>query len=496
MFIDSIRTIARAIFKIDVRALAAFRICLGLLILSDLIIRCGDIDAHYSDSGVLPRSVVISNLISKYYFSIHLINGLPEFQLFLFAINALVAILLIIGYRTRLMTFIAWVFLTSLNNRMIMVSTGGDTLLRLALFWSMFLPLDHAYQIKNKKSKVSRYPTSTCSTATAALLLQVIFVYFFTAIMKGKSWYEGTAVYLALHIDLMATTPAYWLREYEELLRYITFGTLAFEGFGPLLLLQPLPLLRIIGVFLFASMHSNFGIFLALGLFPFVSITCLIPFLPSVYWDKFDTYIDRFVIPRLEALNARLRYYPDLLLYRLGRSTGVASPHTPRPVIQLLVLFFLCIVVAFNLGSQKGWKTPLPDSIRHIGLFLKLNQSWNMFVNPLRGDGWFVLPGKLVDGTEVDVWTNSFKPVSYEKPARVNLLFKNYRWRKYYMNIRKKKFRKTRRYLGRWLCRRWNNTHPVPLKSFRLYFMREETLLNTREFPLKKLKTMSYTCSK
>lgn len=496
MFLDSIRTLTRAVFKVDVRALAAFRICLGLLILSDLIIRTGDITAHYSDSGVLPRSAVINNLISKYYFSIHLINGLPEFQFFLFGINALVAILLIIGYRTRLMTFIAWVFLTSLNNRMIMVSTGGDTLLRLALFWSMFLPLDHAYQIKNKKYKFSRYPTSTCSTASAALLLQVVFVYFFTSIMKGKSWYEGTAVYLALHIDLMATSPAYWLREYEELLRYLTYGTLAFETFGPLLLLQPLPLLRIVGVFLFAGMHSNFGIFLALGLFPFVSLSCLIPFLPGIFWDKFDSFIDRFVTPRVESINARLRYYPDLILYRLGRSTGAPSSLAPHTATQFLVLFFLCTTIAFNIGSLEGRKTPLPDPVRNFGLFLKLNQSWNMFVNPLRGDGWFVLPGKLVDGTEVDVWANAIKNVSYNKPERVNQLFKNYRWRKYYMNIRKKKFRKTRKYLGRWLCNRWNNTHPVPLKSFRMYYMREETLLNTSKFPIKKLRTMSYTCSK
>ncbi|NET13417.1 MAG: hypothetical protein F6K08_11435, partial [Okeania sp. SIO1H6] len=41
------------LFGLDLRSLALFRIGLALIIITDLIIRAGDLTAHYSDAGVL-----------------------------------------------------------------------------------------------------------------------------------------------------------------------------------------------------------------------------------------------------------------------------------------------------------------------------------------------------------------------------------------------------------------------------------------------------------
>src|SRR5690606_5269013 len=44
------------LFGIDLRALATFRICAGLLLLVDLLDRASSLELHYADAGVLPRT--------------------------------------------------------------------------------------------------------------------------------------------------------------------------------------------------------------------------------------------------------------------------------------------------------------------------------------------------------------------------------------------------------------------------------------------------------
>src|SRR5215217_7632278 len=45
------------IFGADLRSLATFRIVLALLVLSDLANRATDLFAHYTDAGIMPRTV-------------------------------------------------------------------------------------------------------------------------------------------------------------------------------------------------------------------------------------------------------------------------------------------------------------------------------------------------------------------------------------------------------------------------------------------------------
>jgi len=43
----------RRVFGLDLRSIALFRILLGTLLLSDLLLRASDITAFYTDQGVL-----------------------------------------------------------------------------------------------------------------------------------------------------------------------------------------------------------------------------------------------------------------------------------------------------------------------------------------------------------------------------------------------------------------------------------------------------------
>jgi hypothetical protein len=117
------------LFGFDLRSLAALRVAVAVLIIGDLISRSRDLEAHYTDFGVVPRSVIA--LYDRWRISVHMMSGTWEIQAVLFAVTGALAVLLLFGYRTRLMTAVLWFLLASLDSRNPFIADGGDTLLRL-----------------------------------------------------------------------------------------------------------------------------------------------------------------------------------------------------------------------------------------------------------------------------------------------------------------------------------------------------------------------------
>src|SRR5688572_2782764 len=120
-------------FGLDVRSLVAFRIGLALFILYDLISRSLDLTAHYTDVGTVPRSFLLQNFWGPAYFSLHMWTGTALGIALIFLIHGLAAVGLLLGYRTRLMTFIVWLLLASLHTRHPLILHSGDDLLRVIL---------------------------------------------------------------------------------------------------------------------------------------------------------------------------------------------------------------------------------------------------------------------------------------------------------------------------------------------------------------------------
>ena len=59
--------------EIDLRALAAFRIALGTLVIVDLLLRSRHLTAFYTNDGVLPLEALFSDYSSVY--SLHAVSG-------------------------------------------------------------------------------------------------------------------------------------------------------------------------------------------------------------------------------------------------------------------------------------------------------------------------------------------------------------------------------------------------------------------------------------
>ena len=103
-------------FAMDLRTMGLVRVCLALVILADLIIRFGSIDAFYGEDGVLPRAAALTHT-GSWRFSLHLLNGHIEYQYLLFAFTGLCTLALLVGYKTRSATVLCWILMVSLDNR-------------------------------------------------------------------------------------------------------------------------------------------------------------------------------------------------------------------------------------------------------------------------------------------------------------------------------------------------------------------------------------------
>lgn len=283
----------KTIFGIDLRTLALFRVMLAMMIMVDLLSRAQDLRAHYTDFGVLPRADWIS-VFNQWQPSLHFAGGSSTVQGLLFLAAGVVAFAMLIGYRTRAATIISWVLLLSLLARNNMISQGGDMLMLMLLFWGMFLPLGARFSVDSALDRhIDNEPNAYFSMATMALLIQCMSVYFFGALLKSDpAWIpEGTAVYSALHLDYLATPFAVWLRQFPNILKGFTYYVWYLELIGPFLMFSPFfhVTARLTVMTLLITMHLGFFLCLAIGLFPFISITSLLAFIPGRIWDVIES---------------------------------------------------------------------------------------------------------------------------------------------------------------------------------------------------------------
>ncbi|HVQ38932.1 MAG TPA: HTTM domain-containing protein [Pyrinomonadaceae bacterium] len=298
------------LFSIDLRSLALTRITTGLLVLVDLIWRASSLTAFYSDRGLVPRSAVFQNFPNSWISSLHLMNGRPEIQALLFAISGALALLLVAGYRTRLVSFWIWLLVTSLNSRNLYVIHGGDSILNMLLFWGMFVPWGAKYSVDHALDSTAKaLPSRLLSIGTAALILQMPLVYFFSGILKnGPEWrYDFTAIYYAITAPDYATFIGHWMASWPmSILKAFTASTLVLELAGALLLFSPVANRTIRSVVLpaFVLLQLGLGLTMRLGLFPLISTVGILPFISSRFWD---TLLSRFRTPS----STGLRIYYD-----------------------------------------------------------------------------------------------------------------------------------------------------------------------------------------
>ncbi|SDR42776.1 HTTM domain-containing protein [Natronobacterium texcoconense] len=404
--IDGERTVALSVRRkvrrvleprlgIDLRALAAFRIALGLVVLADLLfVRLPGVTTFYTDSGVLPRSTLAELYPAFASASLHALSGSTWFQILLVGVGVVAAFLLTVGYRTRLATLVTVVLLASLHARNPLVLNGGDTILLSLLVLGLFLPLERRWSIDTQLRATDRVGESDgrlFSVATAAILVHFVTIYAVNGALKfhSESWTSGTAVPRIFQLEQYVVWLGPWIADWGPVLAVSNWAWTVLLC-GSVLLLVFTDRLRIALALSFIGAQLGLAATMRLGAFPFAMVAALLLFLPPRVWERLEVFVSperwRSVAERFPRSLFALEFptLPDTF-YRGARLARSA-----------FLVVFLVTIVTWQLAGAGLVDSPssMPDEIE--------GASWSFFApNPPEAYWWYAWEADLEGGETV-----------------------------------------------------------------------------------------------
>ncbi len=442
------------------------RIAIGLIILADLIIRASDLKAFFTDEGLMPRHLLANFGWQTGYWSFHTLSGSAFYIALLFLMHSLLTLCLIVGYKTNITAFLLWIFTVSLHNRNLFILQSGDDLLRLTLFWGIFIPWGHKFSLDAKKFRSkSKYG----GAAIFGFIFLIVSVYFFTGFFKNSSEWrtEGTAIYYALSLDQIRLPLGDWLYNYPGVMKLLTHLVYGIEILIPLLILLPNNLFNSKGwaVVLLFVLHIGIGLTMYVGLFYLINLATALAFIPGPWLNKFSAEKNHHF--------SRLPWRKTHLILQSAKS-----------FFSILVIT-LCLIL--NLSYMHWFRYELINEFRIVLNVLRLNQYWGMF-SPyiMKEDGWLVLEGYTAKGKHWDLKKNK-DVIDIRKPLHLVKEFKSDRWRKFCENMQRDNYTFLRPLYCKYLLQQWNREHPeIKMKSLDLIFFKEISDNNYQTKPVER----------
>jgi len=437
----------------DVAPVALFRILFGLLLLNWFWQLFPNLTAFFTDEGILPRHELVRSDPDR----LSLLNLSGDWwpvAIVWFA-SCVVAIALTLGWRTRVMSLLAFVLVSSFSFRDPLILDGSDLVFRFVPLWLAFTSAGELWSLDAHQR--SEGPAARGWALPIRILeLQIAWIYLATGLEKlgGIDWIVGTAAYYALQLEHTFARPwAHAIAVDPTLSHLISWFTLAVElAFLPLVMIRS-RMTRSVAAVAAAAMHVGILLLMNVGNFPLVMIAACVLFVPAEW------------------------------IHRLVRQNAVApaaSGTHPRAAALLLPLLAVTVFVT----AVPSWL----DAIRprgDIGRMLRslsLDQRWDMFSpNSARSDGWVLAPATLADGTRLDLLNErgaDDRNERYSDPFYT-------RWTKVHERIASAFYAGYRSEYARHFCRTRNSRlgpGQSPLVSFELLYV-ERTIRAPGEGP-------------
>lgn len=492
---DSLSAYVRACVTVDTRSLAVFRMFVAVLIVADLLSRSRNFWFYYTDDGAVSQS------LAELYTTTHAVSIFFYTQdariiAALFALHGLIAILLFIGWKSRLMLVLSFYFVISLDHHNPFVLSYADTLFRMLLFWAIFLPLGERWSVDALQR--GRQPRrAVASLATAAIMVQMVFMYFVNGQNKWPSgwWHGGDAAIIVMGIDEMTFLLGDFMRNFPALLHMGGRMWFYLIVASPLLILLYGRARYPMWISLFGG-HASFAITVRIGAFPYVAWLGLIAFLQPQFWRDAQRVTAALHLDGTTAWVAdRGRRAGDVLADTLpGRLIDFpARDDLVRATLTVLVALaivglFVWPAFAFTAEGPYLDESPLPDDgpLDDVVSNWNVNQpEWSIFAGPgpRSGDRWYVIAAETSDGELLDIYNE--RPMSFERPGQ-QLQQQHDAYRKrFYMNSIRRGGQGTQvvTEYADVLCEQWEDEHGVEIERMTIYTVRERITLETIDSP-------------
>ncbi len=416
--------VLQELFSVDVRSLAVLRIGIALLVMVDLARRIEWTRLFHSDYGVLTASQA-SEFLGPGYWSLYWLNGSPWFASTLFVVTGLAAAGLLVGYQTRWMTAACLVLVWSLQICNPMILTAGHILMRMMLFWMLFLPVATVWSVDASRRKRQVGPRQILSMGSAAILLQIAYMYFFSGLAKWNPyWTGGSALQYAMNFEMYVKPAGQWLAQYPDWLQFLTLLTLAAEILGPVLMFIPRCSGWFRGFFMgfFWLLHLSIWLTMSIGLFSMVAMLAWVVFIPTEIWNV------------LLGERAGTRSAPQVMAVRRGKwfSGGIATVFLVYITLQNILFLF---PQKSNLTEASTSQTQeAADAVEIFGRITMTIQQFRMFDTPPLYDPWYEYGATLMDGRQVELFTGLFTPLG-QRPESVYDAMQNQYWRRFHWGL-------------------------------------------------------------
>lgn len=420
-------------FAIDVRSLAVFRVGLGLVLLADAALRTRDFNLMFAADGIFPPHLIRGYLDDDpTHWSLALLRDESWWAAGVLALEAAAGCCLAAGWRTTIVTVVAWVAQGSVYRRTMPAANAGDVLLSCLLFWSCFLPLGAIWSVDGRRrpgGSGGGRPTAVCGIATTALVLQVMAVYLGAGLAKwNPTWLGGEALRYALSVHDHGTPLGTWLTAAEWLMPPLTWSVLGAELLAPLVFLA-WPASRPLIVPAFMLFHVFIWLTMSVGLFAPIGLVAWLPLLPGSLWG----------------------------LHR----GGPAPPgiDCPSPAARWACAGALPLMALSFVHDCSRWRDrPLPRPLRQAIHACGLTQQWGMFGTVPPCEQWAYTRAELADGRLVDILRGG-RPVQVDRPAGGFTSLPHHRWHKLLWILPQPKARVFAPSVAATLARDWNARH-------------------------------------
>jgi HTTM domain len=325
------------LFGIDIRGLTAFRVAIGLLVMTQAILRLHELSlpTEPTDWGWLDLDWLI-----------------------VMGCGAAIAA----GRSVPVACLIAWPLL--FRHVQVEWNAGGIQihryLLLIAVFWLMLVPADRLARLGAAPATKPGIPRRVLSYATAALLVQVLFVYLSAGMAKSHAEWLFQADALE---NLMCTRHASPLGRslvaFPWLLKALSVATIAMEIGAPIACFIPcrqLPVIRNVVILLVSGFHLGLQLTMNLDTIPLVCQAYWLLLVPSATWDR--------VWPR-----------GDLLAETVGEANAIQRRLSKWMLAGMTASFVLSALVTCD---PTGTLLRIHHATPKIGLY----QDWRMFRSP------------------------------------------------------------------------------------------------------------------
>ena len=428
-----LRAALRRRLGIDPRALAAFRIALGAVLLVDLALRARNLTAFYTDAGVLPRPLLAESYPLARH-SLHALSGEAWAVALLFLLAGAAALALALGHRTRVAAAVSLVLLASLQARNPFVLNAGDTLLWQLLGAGLLCPLGARWSVDAVRgrggapSARSQPETDRFAGPRSALLLTVVLaVYVSNAVVKlrGEAWPAGEAVETVFRLTYLHGPLGGLPPESPALLAAAAYGWLALLVASPLLVAAAGRVRAALAGLLVAA-HLSMAFTLQIGVFSVVSAVGLLPFFPPFVWDRTEA-LAAPAIGRLRSAVESLSEPPDGDA-ATGSLSGVGLDRPTRGRVlaaaAALLLVSLLAWTAMGLGVVAA-----PEPVAAVSD--PAESDWDMFApEPPSTDDLVLATATTADGDRIDALYGD--PVAVDRPPSDARGYPTARWRKHF----------------------------------------------------------------